>query len=140
MRRWIVTWLMLCVSQALFSQRAKVNELPQVLLDYIQEAVSGGEGYNEDFAGELVDFFSDALESPLNINEIQRKDLRKFIFLSEFHADLILEYRRDYGNFVSINELFNIPGLSREQAELLSLFLTVSNVQKKSTLNASSFN
>jgi len=139
MRRGVVTWLVLCVSQALFCQRAKVNELPQVLLDYIQEAVSGGENYNEDFAVELVDFFSDALENPLNINDLQRKDLKKFFFLSEFQADLILEYRRDYGNFVSINELFNIPGISREQAELLSLFLTVSNIQTKSVLNASSF-
>ncbi len=138
MRRGVVTWLMLCVSQALFCQKAKVNELPLVLLDYIQEAVTGGESFNEEYAAELVEFFCDALENPLNINDLQKKDLKKFFFISEFQAELIMEYRRDYGDFVSINELFNIPGISREQAELLSIFLTVSNVPGKSALSASS--
>ncbi|MCK9305148.1 MAG: helix-hairpin-helix domain-containing protein, partial [Bacteroidales bacterium] len=105
-------------------QETGIRELPEELLMKLLQLYENGEGPGEEYSEELADFFRQALDRPLNINNIELKDLDKFFFLSSFQKEAILEYRREYGEFVSLNELFNIPGIERWQAELMLPFIS----------------
>jgi hypothetical protein len=62
---------------------------------------------------------------PLNLNTATRDKLEKLQVLSDFQIQAIMDYRKENGNFLTIYELQNVHGFSRELAELLMPFIRV---------------
>ena len=141
MRGGIIARLLLC-STVLFAagpveeSRAQTckKEIPETLAGMIEELSESDERVTEEYLEEIIDFFRRALEYPLNINQAEIKDLDKFFFLSDFQKGAIIGYRQEYGEFVSLNELFNIPGITKREAELLTPFICVSGGSRDTDL------
>jgi hypothetical protein len=66
------------------------------------------------------------LKHPLNINSAKEEDLRLFKFLTDLHIQSFLNYRRLFGNFISIYELQAIPVWDVETIKQLLPFITIS--------------
>ena len=68
-------------------------------------------------SGRLPEDFSDLLdnlalfrEKPLNLNQAERADLEKFLFLTDFQVQSLLDYRREHGPFLTLYELQLVIG------------------------------
>ena len=50
---------------------------------------------------------------PLDVNRSTRSDWELLPFLSESDISILLDYRARYGDLLSLNELYAVPGLHR---------------------------
>lgn len=71
------------------------------------------------------DLFDELRNSPLDLNAVTRDELLRIPFLTNIEADAIISYRNNFGNFISIYELRNVPEISTEKALLLFNFFFV---------------
>jgi hypothetical protein len=62
-------------------------------------------------------------ENPVDINLATLEELLRNPFLDEITAGNILDYRTRTGRFLTVHELTSVPGISRETARNLSLFV-----------------
>jgi Helix-hairpin-helix motif len=63
----------------------------------------------EDFS-DLLDNLASFREKPLNLNQAERADLEKFLFLTDFQVQSLLDYRREHGPFLTLYELQLVIG------------------------------
>jgi len=131
MRRVIAILLLLSGSRLLCAQEAGSHEIPEKLLEMITSTAesSGGE-VNECGVEEVLEYYRDLLDHPLNVNHAGRDDLARLSILGSWQIESIIAYRAEYGDLLSLNELFNIPGLDGKVISVLLPFLTV---EKKSS-------
>lgn len=54
-------------------------------------------------------------DKPLNINEAAKEELIKIPGIGDKTAQAIIDYRREIGNFTSLEELKNIKGISENK-------------------------
>jgi hypothetical protein len=131
MWRRILTGLLLCCSNLIYCQHRSEHGLPERVMEIIEEMAENGEVEDEETMSGIIEFFRNMLSDPMDINLAGREDLKKLIFLNDFHISAILNYRKEYGNLISINELYHIPGISRELADLIAPFLSVGTEGRK---------
>ncbi len=65
------------------------------------------------------------LYNPLDINSASASELRSIFILSELNINALIEYRENYGPFISIYELQSIPGYDNSLIYRLLPFLQV---------------
>ncbi|OQX74295.1 MAG: hypothetical protein B6D64_12980 [Bacteroidetes bacterium 4484_276] len=75
---------------------------------------------------DLLDGLFYYLENPLNINYAEFDEFKQLLFLSDFQISKIMEYRKQYGNFLTVNELQAIEGMDDALIRLLIPFITIS--------------
>ncbi len=115
-------------------------ETDETILDLLQEPSE--ESDNSD----LYNLIEELIENPLNINEANQEELQRIPYIDFQTANLIVNYRKKYGHFFSINELNSVKGISVETVRKISPFLTtgkdISNEKKlqSSFSDNSSFN
>jgi hypothetical protein len=68
-------------------------------------------------------------EKPVNLNSADESDLSRLFFLTDFQVKAIADYIHSSGKIISVYEIMNIPGFSRELAEQLIPFITLANVK-----------
>jgi hypothetical protein len=85
---------------------------------------------------DLLDGLYYYIENPLNINYATFDELKSLLFLTSFQINKIIEYRNQYGNLLTINELQAIEGIEPELIDLLIPFITISAEQTTYKLNA----
>lgn len=128
MRRLIAILLLLTGGRLLYCQQTKEmdisEELTEMILEYAERDDSGGDD-KEELVEELMEHFRTLLLSPLNINKATWDDLESLVLLSDFQIEALLDYRKEYGNLLSINELFLIPGLDQRLLKILTQFICV---------------
>lgn len=73
---------------------------------------STGDDYEE-----IVNTLLQLAASPLNVNTADFDSLKMLFLLSDSQIDQILTFRKKYGNFMHINELLWVPGISKKDVE-----------------------
>jgi competence protein ComEA len=80
----------------------------------------GARGSDEDFDAileYLTQHFGPEKPGPININKATAVDLQTTLLLRRSQAMAILQYRSQHGNFKSIDDLRNVPGLDFSKIE-----------------------
>lgn len=80
----------------------------------------GARGSDEDFDAILVyltQHFGPEKPGPININKANAVDLQTTLLLRRSQAMAILQYRSQHGDFKSIDDLRNVPGLDFSKIE-----------------------
>jgi len=103
----------------IYAQRpdAALQDKLQNLLEQVIE-----EDENADVEQLLSELFP-LLEHPIEINRANAEDLAPLFFLSPLQIEALLSYRTQYGSILSVFELAQIEGFSRELAELTAMFM-----------------
>ena len=138
MRRLIAILLLLLCGRVLFCQEVKSKEIPEEVLEiiweYAESATSDG-GDTESMVEELADLYQSLLVSPLDINKATREDLERLVILNDFQIETIIDYKKEYGALLSINELYQIPGFDSKMITLLTPFIYVAPGENSPKLN-----
>ncbi len=83
------------------------------------------EDADEETVENLYENLSFLAENPLNLNTLQKKDLEQLPFLTGKQIDALFDYRRKYGNFLTVYELKNVEDLDFNTLELLLPFVYI---------------
>lgn len=78
----------------------------------------------------LTPFSSDALEGQVNINTATVEELKELPFIGKERAQAIVQYRKQYGPFVSLDDLKNIPAIGLSTFDAISPYLTITKQQQ----------
>ena len=62
---------------------------------------------------------------PLDINTATKEQLMAVPGIGETYADRIINYREEYGDFDSLDELLNVQGIGEKRLESFSEYLAV---------------
>jgi len=73
----------------------------------------------------LYELLEQLLQNPVNINESEIADLQQIPDMDFKSAKLIVDYRKKYGNFFSVEELHAVRGLNKDLITQIVLFVTV---------------
>jgi len=128
MRRLITVILLLTGGKLLFCQELKSREIPEKIFETIMEyaETAAEEGVDlEGLAEEVYEIYRSLLSSPLDINRATREELERLVILNDFQIESIIDYRIEYGAFLSINELYQIAGLDYKMVNLMAPFIYV---------------
>ena len=110
--------LSFCNIYAQIEEDSTYFETDETILDLLQEPSE--ESDNSD----LYNLIEELIENPLNINEANQDELQRIPYIDFQTANLIVNYRKKYGHFFSINELNSVKGISVETIRKISSFLT----------------
>lgn len=95
----------------------------KILEDYSHESDD-----MEQVDDECLENLYDLAQQPLDLNAASPKDLLRLFWLSEFQVISILNYRKENGAFLSIQELNYVYGFTEEEVALLKPFVSIRNV------------
>jgi hypothetical protein len=123
MIRIISLWLLLKLTSVIMAQEIQNNK------DYFDflfnEIISETE--DENVALEILQQLEEKLQQPINLNSAVTSDLNELFVLSDFQVFSILEFKRKYGAFLSLNELQLIPGIHDETIKLILPLIRLDN-------------
>lgn len=89
----------------------------QIVISMVQR---GAQGTDDEFS-EIVDYlsanFSPGSSSKLNINKANSKDFQTILEISDKLGDAIVQYRKDNGDFKSVEDLKKVPGIDAAKIE-----------------------
>ncbi|MCX7862984.1 MAG: helix-hairpin-helix domain-containing protein [Bacteroidales bacterium] len=126
MYRYIFICLILFYSLCTYSQEKPTQTNEEIIENYIEEISA-----NTDKEVDLTTLYEDLtyyLNEPLNLNVATKEDLEKLQLLSEFQIENFLNYRKNFGQLLSIYELLNINGFNEEYVRLILPFVTIEKV------------
>ena len=83
---------------------------------------------DENIALEILQELEEKIQHPVNINSATISELQELYVLSEFQVFSILEFRRKYGLFLSLNELQLIPGIHNETIQLIRPMICLNEI------------
>lgn len=92
-------------------------------------------GYSdtEFLISDLTSEISDLLASPVRVNSGSVNEISRLFFLTWFQQQSLIDYTRQRGDIVSVNEIAYLPGFDRELAGLLEPFVIFSPGREKSS-------
>jgi hypothetical protein len=95
----------------IFIESFSQEPLPDLLKtrESISETLEETQLMPEDFIS-LLDDLDVFRDNPLNLNQAGREELEKFIFLTDFQIQSLLDYRNDHGPFLTLYELQLVYG------------------------------
>jgi hypothetical protein len=127
----ILLYLILSGSLQLTTEvRAQNEEFPESSnVSELFEELASSEIESSD-AEEISEDLSHFAENPLNLNQAGEEDLRKLHLLNDFQIYTLLEYIREYGPAISINELQTIIGFSTDITRKLEPYIMFIPEQK----------
>ncbi len=109
-----------------------------MLKGYGQQPVSGNDpqfqadmeemmrsGNRREDLSDLIDYFSELQQHPININRANRTELGKLLFLNDFQITSLLDYREQTGNILSISELQLVFGFDQDVIRRILPFITL---------------
>ncbi len=97
------------------------REAEETITDLLQEPSE--ESDNSD----LYETIEDLINNPIDINKAVLNELQRVPYIDITTANIILNYRKKFGRFFSVNELNSVGNLSKETVEKISPFLTVTD-------------
>ncbi len=123
---WSLAFLLLFgLTSSLWAQEQKIGIKEREALISRIEQIAERSDQELDYT-DLLDGLYYLLDQPINLNYASFEDLKQLFFISDLQAHRIIEYRNNYGLFVSIYELQAIEGFSRELIELMEPFVSFS--------------
>jgi len=76
----------------------------------------GAQGSDDDF-GTVVDYLTANFPPKVNVNKATAVELKAALAIEQKDADSIVEYRKQNGNFKTIDDLKKVPGLDAAKLE-----------------------
>ncbi len=123
MKRWLAPIFILCTLAA-FAQEKPNSERSAIIEQRIEQIAEAAEDENLDYS-ELFDKLATYWDFPLNLNTATEENLYGLGLLANDQIRNFLEYRRKYGNLLSIYELPYIPGWDIETTDAILPFIVV---------------
>jgi len=99
-------------------------QLPHQIISIIEDMASSG---GEEAALELQLRYEEMLACPLEINMLTRRQMEECGLLTPFQIESILDYRKEYGDILSLSELSLVDGFGPEAMELVRHFFRFSS-------------
>lgn len=129
MKKIIVSILLLfCI----FCHGQVTNDLIIAQIEMISE--DNGEEYTD--YSELIDAYWDLADNPVDINSEDVDQLANLRFINIFQLENIKKYRKDYGDFQSIDELKFVESLDDKTIEIIKPLICFQKNKKKDKINA----
>ena len=97
------------------------QEIIEKLIEYATEVLDVEEIEYNEFYDDLLSL----LENPINLNTTNEEELKKLLILNDFQIQNLIDYRKEYGEFLSIYELKNIEGFNDYIISLILPFVTI---------------
>ncbi len=130
----------ICITVAaaclLYHASLPAQQLPCKGNEYIEnlaEEISAGADIEYDYSMLLEDLYY-YHENPLNLNTANSDELKRLYILNDFQVQCLLDYIRENGAMLTINELNYVYGFSRKEIRLLTPFVTVQPVTASETV------
>lgn len=121
MRLVVLTALCLLITHSAPGQnQARPDVDLQALVDEILAIQDDDINYEE-----LYENLAQLLSDPADINQITAEQLRSLYILNERQVHAFINYRTEIGLFLSVYELQNVEGITKEVFEKISPFITV---------------
>ncbi|MBI3135751.1 MAG: helix-hairpin-helix domain-containing protein [Bacteroidetes bacterium] len=114
---------------ALYASAQVTTESQKIIERRIEFIGENLEDSDLDLTVFLEDFYF-FLENPLNLNEATFDQLGRLHLLTDVQIISILNYRKNYGQFITLYELAAIAELDREVIEMMLPFITAAPVVK----------
>ncbi len=96
-----------------------------LMIEEIMESVE-----DEEEAISLLDELNELMTNPLNINKASADELGQIHYLNDFQIKSIINYRQEFGNLLSKNELILIPGFQADLVQKVSPFISIGNINE----------
>ena len=112
------------------------QQIPYKGNEYIQnlaEEISAGTDIQADYSTLLDDLYH-FYENPLNLNTAGSEELKRLFILNDFQVQCLLDYIRENGAMLTLNELNYVYGFSQKEIRLLAPFVTVEPVTPSETV------
>ena len=93
------------------------SSLEEILIDPEEE--------NQKYPEDIINSLESLQSNPVNINTADRYQLEQIIFLNPFQIQSILDYRKNYGPFLSINELIYVFGFNAKIIDEISPYISL---------------
>ncbi len=129
--RFVIILLMLSTSTVSYGQDSIAVISSNLLEDLLE---NNDEGSYDFFT--LYDDLQEYLKNPLNINEATEEDFHNLQMLSDIQISDILQYRNEYGPFISKYELQTIPSLDLGILKALVPLVTEGGERKNHTFKS----
>lgn len=126
MRLYTVVFIGLLASESFAQNDPESQKVIEQRIEFIGENL---EDSDIDLTAYLEDFYF-FLDNPLNLNEAEFSDLDKLHLLTDVQIISIINYRKTYGQFLTLFELSAIPELDRTVIEMMLPFITAEPVEK----------
>jgi len=117
-RQFTTLCLFLYLANSLFGQ-AETEKLDLIMERYAEFA-----GNSTDYL-DLYDQISTYTKRPINLNSASFEELSSFLLIGQQKALDLVNYRKQYGKFLSIYELQAIPSFSLEYIKMLLPFVSI---------------
>jgi hypothetical protein len=114
----------LALSLCKYGNSQNVIHDPVAGFEPVIETMNENQALPEDFA-DIFDDLNFYRENPLNLNTASREDLEKFVFLTSFQIQSLLEYRKNHGPILTLYELPLIFGFDSITVTYLLPFVMV---------------
>jgi hypothetical protein len=128
-------WL-LPVFYCLSAQTGGADVVKENTIERLIETISENTDQEIDYTQLIEDLYY-FYDHPLNLNTATKDELTRLILLSELQIVSFLDYRKKFGNLISMYEIQLIPGWDIEVIFNLIPFLQVGEVKEKNKLKAS---
>ncbi len=122
-----ITFLVFAKPTLLIGQETQ-TDAQQIIAEIVEDLTAKADD-EQDYT-QLIEDLIILAENPININVATIDDLKKFIFLSDFQINSLIDFRDSTGTILSIYELQTIPGFDIIDIQRLSPFIKVEQVDK----------
>jgi len=106
---------------------------PSETVRSIIESMEETGSLSEDFS-DLLDNLAGFIEKPLNLNQAEKEDLEKFMFLTDFQVQSLLDYRHEHGPLFSLYELQLVIGYDSTTIACLLPYITAGDISTDNRL------
>lgn len=124
--RLLLLFIVLFAADLALSQSPEKQQIIEQRIEFIGESL-------EDSDIDLTTYFDDLFnfyDNPLNLNSATESELMRLHLLTDVQAVSLLNYRKLYGDFITIYELAAIDQLDFNTIELILPFVTVEKVER----------
>ncbi len=125
MKQSLYIWCVLMGVTAFGQIKSREIDLERIVDEIV--AVQDEDINYEDLYENLMQLYA----HPMDLNRVNEEQLRSLFILNEIQIRSLLSYREDAGPFLSVYELQNIDGITKEVFQKITPFLTVRDASER---------
>lgn len=111
-----------------FNSTAQINN--DLLIEHIERMSEDSDEEVNDYS-ELIENYWNIIENPININSDDIDQLAEFKIISVFQLENIKKYRKEFGDFIFIEELHEVESLDKKSIEMIKPMICFESKKEK---------
>ena len=123
----LITFLVFAKPTILIGQTTQ-TDVEQIITEIVEDLTAKTDD-EQDYT-QLIEDLMSLSENPININIATKDDLKKFLFLTDFQINSLIDFRDSTGTILSIYELQTIPSFDIIDIQRLSPFIKAEQIDK----------